>query len=173
MLPVAEVAARLHSRLADLEGWAFERMVREASEEVSRAGDPEFPLTDLVRGYWNRPRKHAASIEIDLVAWNEDRGCVRFGSCKRDPRKHDRASLTKFRDHVQRFLSTRRGKRFQGWRQEYALFAPVFPEDQRYRLTGDGWVCRDLNDFRRMLDDQARGASGDWKVAEQIAGAYG
>ena len=173
VLPIAKVAGRLHSRLADLEGWAFERMVREASEEASRAGSQEFPLTDLVRGYWNRPRKHASSIEIDLVAWNEDRRCVRFGSCKRDPRKHDRASRTNFRDHVQRFLSTRRGKRFQSWRQEFALFAPAFPENQRSRLTGDGWVCRDLNDFRVILGDEARGASGDWTVAEQIAGAYG
>ena len=172
VLPASEVAPRLVSRLADLEGWAFERMVRHASEESSRAGDGDFPLTDLVRGYWNRPRTHPASIEIDLVAWNEDRRCVRFGSCKRNPRRHDRTSLGDFRDHVQRFLSTRRGKRFQGWRLELALFAPVFPADQRSRLTNDGWVCRDLNDFRRMLADEGRGASGDWTVAEQIAGEY-
>ena len=172
VLPVAQVAARLHSRLADLEGWAFERMVRQASEEASRAGDADFPLTDLVRGYWNRPRTHPASIEIDLVAWNEDSRRVRFGSCKRDPRRHDRTSLTNFHAHVQRFLSTRQGQRFQGWRQEFALFAPLFPAHQRRRLTNDGWVCRDLNDFCRMLGDEGRGASGDWTVAEQIAGEY-
>lgn len=172
VLPPSEVAQRLVSRLAGLEGWAFERMVRQASEDASRAGDGDFPLTDLVRGYWNRPRTHSGSIEIDLVAWNEDHRRVRFGSCKRDPRRHDRTSLGDFYDHVQRFLSTRRGKRFQGWRRELALFAPLFPADQRSRLTEDGWVCRDLTDFRRTLSDDARGVNGDWTVADQIAGEY-
>lgn len=172
VLPASEVSERLLSRLPEREGWAFERMVRQTTEEASRAGDGDFPLTDLVCGYWNRPRMHPASIEIDLVAWNEDRRCVRFGSCKRDPRKHDRTSLADYHDHVQRFLSTRRGKRFQDWRRELALFAPMFPAGQRSRLTNDGWVCRDLNDFRRMLADEGRGASGDWTVAEQVAGEY-
>lgn len=170
VLPASEVARRLLSRLPDLEGWAFERMVRQASEEASRAGAGDFPLTDLVRGYWNRPRMHPASIEIDLVAWNEDRRRVRFGSCKRDPRRHDRTSLAAFHGHVERFLSTRTGKRFQGWHQELALFAPLFPADQRSRLADEGWVCRDLNDFRRMLGDDGHEASGKWTVADQIAG---
>ncbi len=172
VLPVSEVAGRLLSRLPDLEGWAFERMVRQASEEASRVGDGDFPLTDLVRGYWNRPRNHPASIEIDLVAWNQDRRRVRFGSCKRDPRRHDRTSLAAFRGHVRRFLSTRPGKRFHEWRQELALFAPLFPADQRSRLTDDGWVCRDLTDFRRMLGDEERGVNGNWTVADQITGEY-
>lgn len=172
ILPVSTVAVRLLSRLPDLEGWAFERMVRQASEEVSRAGSGDFPLTDLVRGYWNRPRDHPASTEIDLVAWNEDRRRVRFGSCKRDPRRHDKTSLSAFRGHVNRFLSTRTGKRFQGWSHELALFAPLFPMNQRSQLTDEGWICRDLTDFQRMLGDEGRGANGNWTVADQIAGPY-
>ena len=54
--PVAEVAARLLQRLRALEGHAFERMVRDATEEASRTGGSDFPLTGRVRGYWNRPR---------------------------------------------------------------------------------------------------------------------
>ena len=168
VLPIAQVAARLHPKLAELEGWAFERMVRQASEEASRAGHGDFPLTDLVRGYWNRPRKYPAPIEIDLVAWNEEHSRVRFGSCKRDPRKHDRQALADFREHVERFLSTRSGQRFRGWRQELALFAPLFPTEQRSRLTENGWVCRDLNDFRRMLLDDGHGASGNCRSSSSI-----
>ena len=172
VLPVARVAGRLHSRLAELEGRAFERMVRQGTEEASRAGDGDFPLTDLVCGYWNRPRMQPTSIEIDLVAWNEESRRVRFGSCKRDPRRHDRKELSNFRGHVERFLSTRLGKRFHGWRHELTLFAPLFPPEQRSRLTDDGWVCRDLNDFRRMLGDRKHGAHGNWTVADQIVGEY-
>lgn len=171
VLPIAQVAARLYTRLAELEGWAFKRMVRQGTEEASRAGHWDFPLTDLVRGYWNRPRQHPTSIEIDLIAWNEERRRVRFGSCKRDPRKHDRKTLANFRGHVERFLSTRLGKPFHGWCHELTLFAPLFPPEQRSRLTNDGWLCRDLNDFRHMHGDREHGAHGR-TVADQIVGEY-
>ena len=172
VLPLPEVVGRLLVRLPNLEGWAFERLVRAATEEASRTGDHDFPLTDLVRGYWNRSQTQAASIEIDLVAWNEETQRVRFGSCKRDPRKHDRTTLANFHRNVDGFLSTRPGRRFRGWRHELALFAPYFPPKQRSQLTRDGWICRDLADFRRMLSDERRGAGGDWTVAEQITGEY-
>ena len=79
--PVSRVAGRLTDRLRTLEGFAFERMVREATEGASRAG-VGFPVSDRVKGYWNRPRRTDVSIEIDLVAWNEEDRVVRFGSCK-------------------------------------------------------------------------------------------
>ena len=172
--PIPMVTARLLPRLRTLEGLAFERMVREASGEASRAGCDDFPVTDLVRGYWNRPRGGGGSIEIDLVAWNEDGQRVRFGSCKRNEAQHDRTSLRHFRDHVERFLSTKAGGRFRTWARELALFAPVFPPHRRSALEEDGWVCRDLADFRRMLgDDEPLGSNGDWKVSGKIAGEDG
>ena len=77
VLPVSEVAGRLLSRLPDLEGWAFEWMVRQASEEASRAGDGRFSPDRPSSRLLEPTAKSSASIEIDLVAWNQDRRRVR------------------------------------------------------------------------------------------------
>ena len=104
ILPISEVAERLLPKLCILEGHAFERMVRSASEEASRAGAKDFSMTDRLRGFWNRPRNNLQPIEIDIVAWNDDDQLVRFGSCKRNPEEHDAKSLSKFRSHVETIL---------------------------------------------------------------------
>ena len=155
------VTRRLLPRLQTLEGFAFERMVREAIEEVSRAGVDDFPLTEHVRGYWNRPREGSLPLEIDVVAWNEDRKRVRFGSCKRHALKQTKGSLDAFRMNVRHFLETREGRRFRDWNHEYAVYTPRFPEEMRQRLKADGWVCQDLGDFREMLNRPERGRNGD------------
>ena len=170
IVSVSEVTKRLLPRLRTLEGHAFERMVRTASEEASRAGADDFPMTDRLRGFWNRPRNNLEPIEIDLVAWNENDRRVRFGSCKRNPREHDAKSLRDFRGHVDRFLNTRKGSRFQEWRRELALYSPRFPETQRRNLEADNWLCRDLTDFRRMLGGKARGERGSLAAAPKVAG---
>ena len=154
ILPAPQVALRLLARLRTLEGHAFERLVRDATEAASRAGDADFPITDRVAGYWNRPQTQPGSVEIDFIAWNAEARCVRFGSCKRNPDRHDAASLRGFRGHVDRFLATGVGKRFTGWQHQFALFAPRFFEQQRARLEADDWICRDLIDFQRMLRDE-------------------
>ena len=160
VLPAPQVALRLLSRLRTLEGHAFESMVRDATEAASRAGAADFPITDRVAGYWNRPRTQPGSIEIDFIAWNAEENCVRFGSCKRNPERHDAASLRGFRDHVSRFLATAVGKRFTGWQHQFALFAPRFSEQQRARLESEDWICRDLVDFQRMLRSDQNGEAG-------------
>ncbi len=170
ILPVSEVAGRLPARLHDLEGHSFERLVRKATEEASRAGGADFPLTDRIRGYWNRPRGGPAAVEIDLVAWNEDDRRVRFGSCKRDPDRHDPGALRAFRGHVDRFLETRMGSRFRGWRRELALYSPRFSAGRRAALETRGWICRDLTDFRRMLGEASRGEKGALAPAPKVAG---
>ena len=166
--PMPEATARLLPRLRSLEGHAFERMARAATEEASRTGGGDFPLTDRVQGYWNRPRPAPEAVEIDLVAWNEDDRSVRFGSCKRD--RHDAGSLRAFRGHVDRFLSTRAGRRFRGWRQELALFSPRFSEERRANLESDGWICRDLDDFRRLLLEERRGPGSALAASPKVAG---
>ena len=93
VLPAHQVALRLLSRLRTLEGHAFERMVRDATEAASRAGAADFPITDRVAGYWNRPRTQPGSVEIDFITWNAEERRVRFGLCKRNPDRHDAASL--------------------------------------------------------------------------------
>ena len=168
--PSDQVATKLLPRLQSLEGMAFERMVRQATEEASRYGCDDFPVSQLVHGYWNKPVSRAAPIEIDLVAWNDHTKSVRFGSCKRNAAKHDRAARRSFRLHVERFLETREGRRFREWNQEFALFAPRFPVDQRRRLESDGWVCRDLIDFRAMLGRNGNGATGAFQSCTQVRG---
>ena len=165
--PAARVAERLVARLSTLEGHAFERMVRVAAEEVSRAGG--FTITDRVRGYWNRPRTGAASVEIDFVAWNEDDRVVRFGSCKRSSTQHDSRSLRAFDDHVARFVASA-GRRFATWRRELVLFSPEFASERRACLEADGWTCLDLLDFHRLLRDGKRGAKGVLPASPKVEG---
>jgi hypothetical protein len=80
-------------------------------------------------------------------------------------------SLSTFRGHVDRFLSTKEGSRFRDWHRELALFSPRFPAEHRAALEADGWVCRDLVDFRRMLLPADRGANGMLPASAKIEGA--
>lgn len=170
ILPISEVSERLIPKLRTLEGHAFERMVRDASEEASRAGEADFPMTDRLRGFWNRPRNRSQTMEIDFIAWNEDDRRVRFGSCKRNPEGHDPKSLRVFRDNVDSFLSTRKGKRFREWQHEFALFSPGFSTEKRRELEAADWICRDLNDFRRMLGGGKSGKKGAVETSAKICG---
>lgn len=168
--PVAAVTGRLLQRLRTLEGHAFEHMVKGATEEASRMGTGDFALTDRVRGYWNRARTAPGTIEIDLVAWNENDRRVRFGSCKRSADGHDTAALRAFRDNIDRFLLTRTGRRFRDWHREFVLYSPRFTVEKRIVLEEDGWLCRDLADCRRMLGQQENGAKGALAAASKVAG---
>ena len=170
ILPAPRVAQRALAALSTLEGHAFERMVGEATEAASRAGAPDFPITDRVAGYWNRPQTQPGSVEIDFIAWNAEQRRVRFASCKRNPDRHNAASLRGFRDHVERFLATAVGKRFTGWQHQFALFAPRFSRQQRARLEADDWVCRDLVDFQRLLSDELTGQPGTLPVSPKLNG---
>ena len=170
VLPAPQVALRLLSRLRTLEGHAFERMVGDATEAASRAGAADFPITDRVAGYWNRPRKQPGSVEIDFITWNAEEKRVRFGSCKRNPDRHDAASLHGFRDHVNRFLATAVGRRFTGWQHQFALLSPQFSEQQRARLEAEDWICRDLVDFRRMLRGDQNGEPGVLPPSPKLTG---
>jgi hypothetical protein len=89
------------------EGYAFEKMIRQLTEEASRKGVGDFALTDFVHGYWNKA--DGSDIEIDLVAINDDDEVIRFGSCKRNPKSHTGDELGKFEGHIERFLKTKKG----------------------------------------------------------------
>ena len=167
--PVSRVAQRLAARLNTLEGFAFERMVRDATEAWSQA-DGDFSITDRVRGYWNRPRRDRVSVEIDLIAWNEDNQLVRFGSCKRNAAKHDRRALDSFRRHVELFLQSSPGSRFQDWHQELAVYSPVFSAEQRDHLESAGYICHDIPDIQNWLSSRQRGAHGPRPASPKISG---
>ena len=164
-----EAEAAVLPRLRTLEGHAFERMVRQATEEASRTGTGDFALGGLVRGYWNRIGTRAEPIEIDLVAWSPTRRTIRFGSCKRNFAKHTPASRRALHEHAKRFLSTREGREFQGWNHEYVLYSPQIPGTSRRDLEGEGFSCIDLMDLRDRLHDPRKGGKGEIEVS-RLAG---
>lgn len=147
--PLDKPLARADSMLAVHEGYTFEKMVRQLTEETSRKGVGDFALTDFVHGYWNKP--DGSDIEIDLVAVNEDDEIIRFGSCKRNPQSHGGDELDKFDGHIERFLTTKEGRRFTGWTVERVLYAPVFETKQKKQLNGQGYHCLEIEDFRNVL----------------------
>ena len=167
--PVSRVAKRLTARLRTLEGFAFERMVREATEAGSRAGG-DFPVSDRVKGYWNRPRRTNVSIEVDLIAWNEEDRVVRFGSCKRNAARHDPQSLNAFCNHVDLFLGSDSGSRFRRWRREFALYSVRFSSEQRAGLEAGDYICHDIVDFQNMLDTRERGPHGARPASPKVSG---
>jgi uncharacterized protein len=76
--PVEALVTVADQRLFEVEGKAFEKLVGHLYEERSRKGIGDFPLSQRIRGFWDRGR-----TEIDLVALNETDKVIRFGSCKR------------------------------------------------------------------------------------------
>ncbi len=147
--PLEKPIGRADEILKNHEGYAFEKMIRQLTEECSRKGVGDFALTDVVRGYWNKA--DGSDIEIDLVACNEEEKIVRFGSCKRPAKAHDGKALENFNFHIERFLRTKEGRRFSGWTVEKALYSPKFPAKQRKILSGGGYACLDLENFRSFL----------------------
>lgn len=147
--PIGEAIARADEALRTHEGYAFEKLVRLAMEECSRKSVGDFSLTQIVRGYWNKP--DGTDIEIDVVAINEIDQKIRVGSCKRAATKHNSESLFKFNEHVARFQKTELGKRYAGWSLERALYSPSFDEDQRRALSAAGYICVDMNNFDTWL----------------------
>jgi len=76
---------------------------------------------------------------------------VRFGSCKRNATAHDGASLAKFEAHIERFLSTKEGRRVKGWTVEKALFSPVFAAVEKDAFFDKGYECRDLQWYAELF----------------------
>jgi uncharacterized protein len=152
VLPVDEALARANDALMIQEGVTFEKMIRLLTEECSRKAVGDFPVTKMVRGYWNKA--DGSDIEIDLVALNEITRTVRFGSCKRSDNAFDATSLFKLDQHLDRFRATKEGRQLYGWHEEKALFSPIFAVNRRKELEGRGYVCRDLRDFAGFLGRQ-------------------
>jgi hypothetical protein len=141
--PLPELVEEADARLADVEGHSLEKLVGELYEERSRKGLSDFPLTERIKGYWDR-----SNTEIDLVAVNERDRILRFGSCKRSPKKL-LSDITNFKGHVQRFLDTFR--RYQTWTIEYAGIAPRLDDQERAVLHQHDVLSQDLNDLTKDL----------------------
>ena len=88
---------------------------------------------------------------------------------KRRAAKHDARSLSRFRTHVEMFVSST-GHRFAGWRQEHVLFSPRFSREQRTRLEAGGWLCRDFIDLGGLLRESDRGEKAPSRTSAKILG---
>jgi uncharacterized protein len=137
--PVDQLVADADQHLHEVEGMAFEELVDVLYEERSRKGLGDFPLTERVRGYWDREE-----TEIDLVALNETAEVIRVGSCKRSADELVRG-LPVFDGHVRRFLE--QFPRYARWRVERVCLAPRVPEAIRRTLAGQGYLVQDLTDL--------------------------
>ncbi len=133
-------------RLETVEGHSFEKMVRLLVEELSRKGDERFQVTSRVEGYWNRPEDLSRSVELDLLLVNEDAKVLRVATCKRAEGQLVRGR-EEFDGHVEAFLRTKEGRRFEGYAKEKTAFAPVIGPEVRRELSADGYRAFDLDDL--------------------------
>ena len=141
--PVEELVSAADQRLADVEGFAFERLVGKLYEERSRKNLEGFSIQSRIMGFWDK-----GDIEIDFVAMNEDDKRIRFGSCKRSPRKLV-ADVNNFRGHVERFLDV--FPQYRSWRIELVGFAPELDQSARSILHHHDMLAEDLVDLTRNL----------------------
>lgn len=141
--PLDGLVTQADDRLAEVEGYALEDLAGQLYEERSRLAIGNFPLSERIRGYWDR-----GDVEIDLVAVNEDEQRIRFGTCKRNADRLP-ASVGRLRDSAARFL--RAYPKFSGWRAEYVAIAPQIDESIRAELTQFDVQPESLGDLMRGL----------------------
>jgi hypothetical protein len=141
--PVDQLVIEADSRLAVAEGHGLERLVMALYHERSRRAIGDFPLTEAVRGWWDRH-----DTEIDLVAINEQEHRLRLGSCKRSA---DRLvdDLPRFDRHVDRFLKAQ--PRFTSWDIERVAIATRLEPSHRTACARAGYLAQDLNDLTNEL----------------------
>ena len=141
--PIDELIEDADQRLEVVEGRSLEKLVGQLYEERSRKGIGDFPITHRVQGFWDK-----ADTELDLVAIDETTETIRFGSCKRSPKKL-MSDVNHFQQHVERFLQAM--PRYQGWKQQFVGISPVLDSAQRRFLTSHDILPQDLSDLTRDL----------------------
>lgn len=137
--PLEESISQADERLATVEGFGLEALAGQLYEERSRLGLGEFPLSERVRGYWDR-----GGVEIDLVALDEPGRRIRFGTCRRNPEKLA-ASLTGLQAGAETFLNAH--GRLRGWQTEFVAIAPSIPNEIRSQLQNSDVLPQDLKDL--------------------------
>ncbi len=141
--PEQELIAMADQMLADAEGASLEELAGRLYEELSRKGLGEFPLSERIRGYWDR-----AGIEIDLVAVSEPTQRIRFGSCKRNPEKLA-GSIETLRHNAQAFL--KHHAQYNSWQVEYVAIAPQIPASLASQLQSQGVIAQSLAQLMKPL----------------------
>lgn len=123
--------------LADAEGAALEELAGRLYEELSRKGLGDFPLSERIKGYWDR-----AGVEIDLVALSEERRCIRFGTCKRNQNKLLQ-SVPRLKTNAQAFIQHHRI--YGEWTVEYCAIAPDISATTAEQLRASGIIPQPLD----------------------------
>lgn len=141
--PVDALVDQADERLADVEGYALEDLAGQLYEERSRLGIGDFPVSERIRGYWDR-----ADVEIDLVAVNEDEQRIRFGTCKRNQEKLP-GSIDALVRSAGRFLDAH--PRFNTWQTEYVAISPAISPDMRTALAARSVIAQSLSDLIQGL----------------------
>lgn len=141
--PEEELIAQADERLATVEGFGLEVLAGQLYEERSRLGLGDFPLSERIRGYWDR-----GDVEIDLVAMDEGGRRIRFGTCRRDPDKL-MSSLHGLQAGAKAFLAAH-GK-FHEWKVEYVAIAPEIDSGMRGKLASAGVLAEDISDLTRGM----------------------
>lgn len=137
--PVVGLIDQADERLAEVEGFALEDLAGQLYAERSRRGIGNFPLSERIRGYWDR-----ADVEIDLVAVSEDDRRIRFGTCRRNAEKLV-VSIGPLKQSAERFLVSH--ARFHGWAVEFVAIAPTIDRTTREALDAAGVFPEDLGDL--------------------------
>lgn len=141
--PVDDLVREANQRLEIAEGHGLERLAAALYEERSKKKVGDFPLDHMVQGYWDR-----ADTEIDLIALDKDGKRIRFGSCKRNPRRLF-ADLPNFDGHVARFLEA--FPKYANWNVEKVAIAPRHSDDTRRACERQGYISQDLIDLTSGL----------------------
>jgi uncharacterized protein len=141
--PEEQLVAQADQLLADAEGAALEELTGRLYEETSRKGLGDFPLSERIRGYWDR-----AGIEIDLVAVSESTRRIRFGTCKRNPAKI-MSSLPALRAGAAAFLMHH--AHYAEWQVEFCAIAPQIPQSIQTELQAAGVIAQPLQSLLALL----------------------
>ena len=138
--PIEELVEEADARLCEMEGFALERLAGTLYQERSRKRIGEsFPVSKRIEGFWDRK-----SVEIDLVVVSKALKTIRFGSCKRDPKKL-LADVNNFKGHVARYFEHKPLK--AGWQYDLVGIAPRLSPEQRGVLERHDVIPQDLNDL--------------------------
>jgi uncharacterized protein len=134
--PEEQLVDQADKLLADAEGAGLEELAGRLYEETSRKGLGDFPLSERIKGYWDR-----AGVEIDLVAVSESTGRIRFGTCKRNPAKL-LASLPALQTGAAAFLAHHTA--YAQWQVEYCAIAPTIPTDIAAAIKAQNIIAQPL-----------------------------
>lgn len=141
--PEDQLVAQADQLLADAEGAALEELTGRLYEETSRKELGDFPLSERIKGYWDR-----AGIEIDLVAVSESTRRIRFGTCKRNPAKLMN-SLPALRAGAAAFLTHH--AHYAEWQVEFCAIAPQIPQGIQAQLQAAGVIAQPLQSLLTLL----------------------